>query len=63
MKAVEGILEQMSLERIPETNKDIKISDGREILIPTQFRQQVLDELYSTHLSGTSMKKMGRGKF
>ena len=52
----------MSLETIPETNKQIIIRDGVEIFIPTQFRQELLGELHSTHLSTEPMKHLARGK-
>ena len=63
LKSVEGILGEMSLERIPETNKDVIIRDGTEIFIPSKCRNQALEELYSIHLSSSSMKRLGRGKF
>merc|ERR1711954_36561 len=63
LKAIENIIPEMSLETIPEINKQIVVRDGVEIFIPTQFRRELLDKLHSTHLSTEPMKHLARGKF
>ena len=63
LKSVEGLISEMSLEKIPETNKEVIIRDRIEIFIPTKFRKELLEELHSTHLSTDPMKRLACGKF
>ena len=63
LKPFENLLGELSLERVPETNKWIILRQNSEIFIPTKYRPQLLRELHSTHLSGASMKKLARQKF
>ena len=63
LKAFENLLGELSMERVPETNKWIILRQNSEIFIPTKYRPQLLRELHSTHLSGANMKKLARQKF
>ena len=63
LKAFENLISELSLEKVQETNKDIILRDSSEVFIPTKYREQLLRELHSTHLSAASMKKLSRGKF
>ena len=63
LKSVENLISEMSLEKIPETNKEVIIRDGIEIFIPTKFELELLEDLHSTHLSTEPMKRLACGKF
>ena len=63
LKSVENLISEMSLETIPETNKEIIIRDRIEIFIPTKFRKELLEELHLTHLFTEPLKRLVCGKF
>ena len=62
-KSVENLISEMSLKKIPETNKEVIIRDGMENFITTKFRKEILEELHCTHLSTEPIKRLTHGEF
>ena len=54
LKKIEGSFQSLSLYKTNEG--EIIIRDGQEILIPKPYREEMLKELHSSHLSDTSMQ-------
>ena len=59
LKKIEGQYESLSLYQTDEG--EIIIRDGQEILIPQNYREEMLRELHSSHLSDTSMINLAKG--
>ena len=53
LKKIEGSFQSLSLYKTNEG--EILVGDGEEILIPKPYREDMLKELHSSHLSDTSM--------
>ena len=51
LKQIQGQYNNLSLFNTDEG--DIKIRDAQDNLIPKKYRQDIIDELHSTHLADT----------
>ena len=60
LKKIQGQYNNLSLLNTDEG--DIIIRDAQDILIPKKYRQDIIDELHSTHLADTSMINLAKGK-
>ena len=60
LKKIQGQYNNLSLFNTDEG--DIIIRDAQDILIPKKYRQDIIDELHSTHLADTSMINLAKGK-
>merc|ERR1712081_133426 len=60
LKKIEGSLQSLSLYQTKEGK--IIVRDGQEILIPKAYREEILRELHSTHLSDASMLNLAKSK-
>ena len=59
-KKIEGSLQSLSLYQTKEDK--IIVRDGQEILIPQDYREEILKELHSSHLSDASMLNLAKSK-
>merc|ERR1712081_92404 len=60
LKKIEGSLQSLSLYQTKEGK--IIVRDGQEILIPKDYREEILRELHSSHLSDASMLNLAKLK-
>merc|ERR1711954_594254 len=60
LKKIHGQYNNLSLFNTNEG--DIIIRDAQDILIPKNYRQNIIDELHSTHLADISMINLAKGK-
>ena len=60
LKKIEGSLQDLSLYQTKEG--EIIVRDGQEILIPKDYREEILKELHSSHLSDASMLNLAKSK-
>ena len=60
LKKIQGQYNNLSLFNTDEG--DIIIRDAQDILIPKKYRQDIIDELHSTHLADTSIINLTKGK-
>ena len=60
LKKIQGQYNDLSLFNTDEG--DIIMRDAQDILIPPKYRQNIIDELHSTHLADTSMINFVKGK-
>ena len=60
LKKIEGQFDSLSLYKTREG--EIIVRDGQEILIPKGYREEMLKELHSSHLSDSSMLNLAKGK-
>ena len=60
MKKIQGQYNNLSLHKTAEG--EIIIRDAQDILIPKNYRQNLIEELHSTHLSDVSMINLAKGK-
>ena len=60
LKKIEGSFDSLSLYKTQEGK--IIVRDGQEILIPKPYRDEMLKELHSSHLSDSSMLNLAKGK-
>merc|ERR1711954_342773 len=60
LKKIEGSFHSLSLYKTREG--EIIIRDGQEILIPKPYREEMLKELHSSHLSDSSMLNLAKSK-
>ena len=62
LRDLKGSAQELSVHTT-ETGLDLIIRNGNEILIPRDCRAELLQQLHSTHLSSTEMRRIARGKF
>merc|ERR1712025_507290 len=60
LKKIEGSFRSLSLYETKEGK--IIVRDGQEMLIPKPYREEMLTELHSSHLSDTSMLNLAKSK-
>ena len=60
-KKIEGQFDSLSLYKTREG--EIIVRDGQEILIPKPYRDEMLKELHSSHLSDSSMLNLAKGSY
>ena len=60
LKKIEGSFQSLSLYETKEGK--IIVRDGQDILIPKPYREEILRELHSSHLSDTSMLNLAKSK-
>merc|ERR1711954_285728 len=60
LKKIEGQFESLSLYKTREGK--VIVRDAQEILIPKEYKEEMLKELHSTHLSDSSMLNLAKGR-
>ena len=60
LKKIQGQYNNLSLHKTEEG--EIIIRDAQDIFIPKNYRQNLIEELHSTHLSDVSMINLAKGK-
>ena len=63
LKKYEGFLSEISLFLVEDTNKEVLIRGGSELIIPSGLTKELVSILHETHLSSASMKRQAREKF
>ena len=62
LRNIEGCLKDLSVYKT-DTGKGLILRNCSEILIPEKERENLLEQLHSTHLESDSMKRLARGRF